>query len=141
MSETKICRDCNEEKSLKDDFYSSPCTYDRRAVYCKECHKKRTAQSVQRQREGLRARGLPQNAYREPKSHNDHYLDRHQQRRERERELEESLMRGTQGQQSDPREMSFADIKYHSLNPPPVFRDLTNYFLRPQTKVSRWKTA
>lgn len=137
MSELKTCRDCNEEKPLSE-FYRSPCTYDRRAVYCKECHKIRTAQSVQRQRAKLEAKGLPLNAYREPKSYNDQYLDRHLQRREQERELQESLMRGTQGQQSDPREMSFADIKYHSLNPPPVFRDLTNSMLRQQQRTFGW---
>lgn len=135
----KLCKDCKGWLPL-NDFYTSPCTHDRRAVYCKECHKKRTAQSVQRQRDSRRVAGLPQNAFRPPKEHNDRYLDRHLQRREQEAALEESLMRGAQGQQPDAGEMSFAELKYDSLNPRPVFRDQINFLLRKQQRTFSWKT-
>jgi hypothetical protein len=140
----KQCKDCKGWLPEDDDnFYRHGSGYNF-SPYCKSCHRIRTYRSVQKQRARRREVGIRVN---EPVAvleeaiqtrDSDKYLDRHLQRREREREIEASLLRN-EGQQPDPREMSFADIKFHSLDPEPAFRDLTNGFLRPQTKVSSWK--
>jgi hypothetical protein len=135
----KHCKDCKGWLPA-DDFYTHPCTTDGRAAYCKLCHRKRATKSVKRLRKERAIVGVSQNAYRVPKDHHDGYLARHEQRREREREIEASFLRD-EGEQPNAGEMSFADIKHNPLDPEPVFRDLTNRFLRPQTKVSSWKTA
>jgi hypothetical protein len=140
----KLCKDCKGWLPEDDEnFYRHGSGYNF-SPYCKPCHRIRTYRSVQRQRARRREAGIPVKASLAVLEEtiqtrdSDKYLDRHIAARQREAEIEASLLR-SEGQQPDPREMSFADIKHHSLDPEPVFRDLTNRFLRPQTKVSSWK--
>lgn len=146
MEETKTCKDANHKGDNPlplTEFYKCPHTYDGRQSYCKECQKVRGARANSKRRNGLKMLGLSTKCSGSIRSETaaDRYLDRHFQRREKERELEATLERGYRGLNSNAGEMSFSDIEHNSLNPKPAFRDLTNYFQRPQTKVSHWRTA
>lgn len=134
MIETKTCRDANHEGINPlplEEFYKSPCTDDGRQSYCKECFRARSA---------LQKLGVTITEQRSLRE-SERFIERHEQRREKERELEATFERGYRGQDSNAGEMSFADIKFNSLDPEPVFRDLTNQLLRSgnANKVFGWK--
>jgi hypothetical protein len=113
MNSLKHCKDCKGWLPL-DDFYTHPCTTDGRAAYCKLCHRKRATKSVKRLRKERAIVGVSQNAYRVPKDHHDGYLARHEQRREREREIEASFLRD-EGEQPNAGEMSLDRYSFKGI--------------------------
>ena len=141
MNSLKQCKDCKGWLPENDEFFYRHGDGYRFSPYCKPCHRIRTYRSVKVQRDRRREAGISVKAsvaaLEEAIDTRDSnkYLDRHLQKREQEAELGESLMREKRGASTDAGE--YLDLN----NPPPVYRDLTNGFLRPQVKRFCWRVA
>jgi hypothetical protein len=126
MAMRKPCRDESHEGENPlplSEFYKTPSGQFGRSAYCKVCHRRRASISVARYRERNLKLGLRKHATVMERNdalnaaasrHKDGYLARHEQRREREREIEASFLRD-EGEQPNAGEMSLDRYSFKGI--------------------------